>query len=428
MINEVNKILMDFRTCFSRKAAFKWFVIFVFGFLVRLDHHGASSIIRWLGIYPNLYVTSLNFFRATSWCLQDLQHRWLEIIISSCSPVRIGGYLVLIGDGIKVSKEAKKMPGVKKIRQDSENSGKAPFIFGHHFGFVCLLVGNLAKLFCIPVAAEIHEGMEEIRKFQGKDSPDEKVSIITLMGFLAKSIAIKLGEKCIFVLDAYYAVGPTFKEIASVVDEKGDCLLEVITKAKKNVVGYLDPPPPKKGQRGRKRKYGNKINLRSLFLTQASTFQETTINLYGQVKTVSFFCIDLLWKPIKEKIRFVLVIDGDEHFILMCSCLTIEPIEIIHAYSYRFKIEVSFKMLKQMLGAFCYHFWTLAWPKIGKVSSDLSSITSENQKKHISQATEAIERFVNLGCIALGILQILALNNSKTIWKKYQGLVKDLFF
>ncbi len=424
MINEVNKILMEFHSCFSRKAAFNWFVFFVFGFLTRLDHHGASSMIRWLAINPNLYSTSLNFFRATSWDLQDLQRCWLKIILKHCPATTICGYLVLVGDGIKIVKESKNMPGVKKIHQESDNSGKAPYIYGHHFGVLGILVGRLKKLFCIPVAAEIHEGMEEIRKFQGKEAPQEKSSITTLMGLLVKNIVSQLNTKCLVVLDAFYSVGPIFREVRSAVDDEGNRMIEIVTKAKKNIVGYLDPPPRKKGQRGRSRKYGDKIKLMSLFSSRAGDFQETTLDLYGQKKTVSYLCIDLIWKPIKDKLRFVLVIDGTEKFILISSNLTMDPTQIILAYSYRFKIEVSFKMLKRLIGAFCYHFWTTAWPKIGKVSSDLSTITSNAEKELISLATEAIERFVNLGCIALGILQILALNNCSTIWKKYRGWLR----
>ena len=33
------------------------------------------------------------------------------------------GALVLLGDGIKVAKEAERMPGVKKLHQESDNSG-----------------------------------------------------------------------------------------------------------------------------------------------------------------------------------------------------------------------------------------------------------------------------------------------------------------
>lgn len=41
---------------------------------------------------------------------------------------------IYVGDGVKASKEAKKMPGVKKLHQESENSSKGEYILGHMFG------------------------------------------------------------------------------------------------------------------------------------------------------------------------------------------------------------------------------------------------------------------------------------------------------
>jgi len=41
-------MLSAFAFCFSRSAAFKWFVISLFRMMVRLDHHGVSSFVRWL--------------------------------------------------------------------------------------------------------------------------------------------------------------------------------------------------------------------------------------------------------------------------------------------------------------------------------------------------------------------------------------------
>lgn len=159
-----------------------------------------------------------------------------------------------------------------------------------------------------------------------------------------------------------------------------------------------------------------------LFETMPECFEDTTIELYGKYKTVSFLCLDLIWKPIGEKVRFVLVCDGSDRFILMCSDLTLSADDIILSYSYRFKIEVSFKVLKHLIGAFFYRFWTGVWPRIGKRTvSDLSAAGDERSQRLIKQATEAIEGFVNFACIATGILQIVALNFHQTIWNKYLG-------
>ncbi len=145
MIKEISRILSGFRPCFTRTAAFNWFVIVVYGFIVRIDVCGASSFIRWLGIKPKLYTAMLSFFRASSWNLHDILQRWVQIVLQRCPLPTIDDRLLLAGDGIKISKEAKKMPAVKRLHQESDNSGKAPYIYGHHWGVIGILAGWVKK-------------------------------------------------------------------------------------------------------------------------------------------------------------------------------------------------------------------------------------------------------------------------------------------
>lgn len=145
MISEISQILQKFRSCFSRPAAFEWFVIVIIGFIVRIDHYGVSSFVRWLGIKPARYTSLLAFFRASSWQLKDIMPRWWQIVLSTCPLVEIDGRLLLAGDGIKISKEAEKMPGVKRLHQESDNSGKAAYIYGHHYGVIGILAGWFKK-------------------------------------------------------------------------------------------------------------------------------------------------------------------------------------------------------------------------------------------------------------------------------------------
>ena len=206
MLSELSAILLAFSPCFSRKAAFYWFIVVVFGLIVRLDFHGVTSFVRWLALEPDYYETLLRFFKASSWRLAEIQRRWANIIQKWCSLITLNGYLLMVGDGIKVSKEAKKMPGVKRLYQESENLGKSPFIFGRHFGVVGLLAGTAKSLFCIPVMTEIHEEVEKLRAFQGKQPPvvegEEKVTNVTLMLSLADSLTRHLTRPCMLILDA----------------------------------------------------------------------------------------------------------------------------------------------------------------------------------------------------------------------------------
>ncbi len=419
MIRTVEDILTNFESCFRRKAAFKWFVLIIIGLIIRWDTYGVSSFVRHLALEPGHYYNLLHFFHASSWNIEVIIKIWLYTIQTYCQPIKIDGYHVLIGDGIKVSKEGKKMPGVKKMHQQSNNSNKPPYIYGHHFGVMAMLVGNAAKAFALPIIAEIHEGTKTLRKIQGKQTPvvngEEKITIVTLMLNMVINIVKKIEQPSLLVLDAYFAVGNTFIMAQELNEKYGKPLLHIITKAKSNAVAYLENPKNNKDKE-------NKIKLYDLFSLRAHDFTSKKLVLYGGKRTVAYLVWDLFWEPIGKKLRFVLVKDGNDNFVLMSSNLSLSPENIILAYSYRFKIEVTFKGLKQLLGAFAYRFWTSALPKL-KTKLNLEELTAE-EKRLIANTLNAIEGFVNFGCITLGILQILALNYSQSIWSEYTGWIR----
>ena len=65
-----------------------------------------------------------------------------------------------------------------------------------------------------------------------------------------------------------------------------------------------------------------------------------------------------------QELRFVLVEMNGIQSILVSTSLKLEPLSIICLYSYRFRIECTFRELKQQTGAFCYHFWSKHMPKL----------------------------------------------------------------
>ncbi|HVJ50069.1 MAG TPA: hypothetical protein VM640_13225 [Desulfitobacterium sp.] len=103
------------------------------GMLVRTNLRGVSSIVGCLHLDSCHYESMIYFFRSSAFKLGDIKHQWLSVIQQHIKPVKIDGRSIVIGDHIKVGKEARYMPGVKKLHQDSENVGKAEYIFGHQF-------------------------------------------------------------------------------------------------------------------------------------------------------------------------------------------------------------------------------------------------------------------------------------------------------
>jgi hypothetical protein len=80
MLNFIEIILCCFESCFSRKAAFRWFVTITIGLMLRSDKLGITSIIRDLALAPGCHDSMLHFFRASSWSLDDIRKRWFPAV------------------------------------------------------------------------------------------------------------------------------------------------------------------------------------------------------------------------------------------------------------------------------------------------------------------------------------------------------------
>jgi hypothetical protein len=416
MFCHLDAIFGVFRPCFSRTAAFHWFCIIIVGFYVRVDHEGLTSFIRWLSLAPICYDSLVHFFYATSWGVDTLFPVWVTWVLANCPLREFHGRHLLIGDGIKIAKEARKMPGVKSLHQESANNSKKASISGHHFGVAGILAGTLQKALCLPLRAEVHEGVDTLRPSEGLNG--QPPTLVTRMARLLLTSAETLGSPCYAVLDAYFAVGPTFLILKERLTDSGVQLVHLITRAKDNTVAYFEPEP------GNKRfQEKDKVKLMEVF-DHPTCFTTAEITLYGTTTTISYCCLDLLWKPIGALLRFVLVQQGEKRFILMSSDLTLPALSILDIYAWRTKIEVMFDVLKNLLGGFCYHFWTACLPKRqrGK-TTDLSCLT-KTALQQVNATLSAVERFVTLAIMAVGILQFLSLTIPSQIWHDHTGWLR----
>jgi len=60
--------------------------------------------------------------------------------------------------------------------------------------------------------------------------------------------------------------------------------------------------------------------------------------------------LDLLWKPIKGLVRFILIETSRGRIILMSSDPTLDPLLALSLYTARVRIESLFASVKNLLG------------------------------------------------------------------------------
>jgi len=338
---------------------------------------------------------------------------WWKNIFSREPGVSVNGRIVLSGDHTKIPKDGRKMPGVATLHQDSETGSKPSYFRGHNWGCVGMVINSCKRFRCIPLWATIQDGVDKIRKL-GCES--KSIEIVKMANRISESVDIK----SYLVLDAYFAVGPVFIEASSSLIETSQ-RVHILTRSKKNIVAYRVIKKGKNKGRGRKKKYGEKIKLKSLFKSKAKKykFKKGKATLYNKVGSFEYLVLNLMWKPTKGELRFILVRSAYGEIILMTSDLNLSAKDAIEMYCMRVTIETMFDVLKNTLGGLGYHFWSKYLKRNSRTpKKNTKKMQSTTNLAATRNTLEAIEKFVNLNLIVLGILQLLAKKHPKEIKSK----------
>jgi hypothetical protein len=402
MVSYLEQLLQALRPAFSRQATFGWFIITFAGFVLRTDTYGVSSIIRALCLTPLCYPCLLHFFHSSAWNAQLLLPHWWRWLIRQNVAYKVKDRIVLTGDHTKNVKDGRKIPDVETLHQDSETGSKPSYFRGHHWACIALLTNVRKKFWSTPLWAEIHRGeLEEKRSTR----------IVTT----ALSIVQTLGKKGYLVLDAFFAVGPVFIMARSL----GNDCLHIVTRAKKNVTAFLPAGKKEEGKRGPNPIYGEKLKLMKLFDSTEYKFKTIKADIYGTTESVRYLALNLLWKPIKGVLRFIWIESSHGRIILITNDLSLSAENAIFLYCRRASIETLFNSLKNLLGGLCYHFWSKYLQSSSRRPAKKGTpkpISSRPEKTRLT--LEAIEKFVVMQIIVLGVLQLLALKFPKEIIRK----------
>lgn len=413
----VYQLLHSFRYLFARHATWGVFCLVILGMIGTHHPEGISSLCRFWQMGEADYHRLLHFFHSSAWSLECLVTHWSQLVLDQQVAVTVGGRTVLLGDHSYVVKDATRMPGVVTCHQDSQTQSKPSYFRGHQWGVLGVLVGSLSQAFCLPLNARLHQGFAHLRQ---DESPAASAPTLCLrLVDLALQFAQRQDCPLLLVLDAFFAVGPVFTRAASLWSlTLKQPYIHILTRAKKNYVAYHEPLAPKMRSRGRPRQYGAAVKLMEVFGTYHSEFQTAPLPIYGKVETISYLALNLLWKPLKGPVRFVFAVTKRGPIVLMTSDLQLDPLTALSLYCARVRIETLFTMLKGLVGAFRYHFWSKHLPRHSRKPTKNTQLQKPlaSGLPQVHRTWQACEEFVVLGCIALGLLQLVALKFPDFIW------------
>jgi hypothetical protein len=408
------RCLEALRPACARAATFLWMSLALMGLSVRAELAGVTSFVRALGLAPAAYRSLLHLFHSRGLDLERLSAGWVALASRLFVPVRVGQRVVLIADGLKVPKEGRKMPAVKKLHQESANNSKPPFIAGHSCQALALLAwGPLGRALAIPLVSRIHEGVV----FSNRDQRSLLDKLIALL----VPVARWLDSPVVLVADAFYAS----RSIAVPLLDRGHHL---VTRVRSNTVAYRPAARPRRPRRGRPRLYGAKLRLKDLW-NDCDRFRSAPSPIAGETRVrIRYRCENLLWRPVGRLVRFVWI----DHplrgrFLLMTTDVDLDPLQVLLLYGYRFRIEVSFKQALHTLGTYAYHFWMMDMRPRRRGSGDqYLHHTDDDYRRLVRRKIDAYHRCIQLGCIAQGLLQHLAVNRRKDVWRHFRSWMRTM--
>ena len=406
-------VVAPLRAACSRNRTFLWLLVALAGMCARSDLLGVTSIVRTLGLAARCYDRLLDFFHSPALDVACLTRIWTQRVLALFPLHRFAGRPVLLGDGIKIPKSGRKMPAVKHLHQESEGNTKPEYIMGHSVQVISILVAAGASFFAVPLAGRIHEGV----KFSNRDHKTLPVKFANLLD------SLDIGERFYLVADAYYAC----QQIGLRLLLAGCHLVSRVRRTSSAYLPVAVDNLPRR--RGRPRFYGQKIKLWTLFDSPNQAWQHALSPVYGERDvTIRFLCLDLLWRPLRRLVRFVLVDHPTRGcLIFLCTDLMMPAIDIIRLYGLRFKIELSFKQVLRVLGVYAYHFWMRAMNKIARGSGTQHLHRKDDHYRDaVRRKLGAYHRHIQLGLIAQGVLQYLAVSSPRLVWSTFGSWLRTI--
>lgn len=406
-------MVIQLRPAFKRTRAFLWFCVALAATCARSDLLGVTSLVRTMGLQASCYDRLLDCFHSKALNLDTLTRLWTSLVLSLLKPFlySVKGRIVLVADGIKIAKTGRKMPGVKKLHQESDNNTKPEFIYGHSCQAVGLVVRAASSFVAIPLASRIHEGVV----FSNRHHRSLLDKLIELLGSLQITLPSYL------VADTYYAAAKMIHPML----KAGNHL---VTAVRSNAVAYEASPPTAGPKRGRPRTYGAKITLKALFKEEGA-FESAKSPVYGEKDVMlRYRVLDLCWKPVGHLVRFVMVIHPTRgRKVFLSTDLSLTGLQVIELYGVRFKIEVSFKQAIYTVGTYAYHFWMKEMtPRPRRSGNQYLHHKPSCYRNQVKRKIAAYHAHIQLGVIAQGILQALSIRCSAAVWRHFGSWIRTI--
>ena len=331
-------VLLAFAPAFT-KPGFGYFVDFVVAMIASVGRRTTTTVCR-LANRLDHYTNYSRFLSRYRWSVQQVSQSLMNLLIRHLGLWRDDQgrqRLCLVVDETIVEKSSKAMFGVAWQRNTHGGLCRGTHILGHYWLMMGILLRVGARVFCFPLGFRLYRQKKRCPKDEYRSPTELTKSLLQSLQWPQDDDIMRtvIGDSAFASKDLlrWCAKNGFFLITRGRIDAQVHDL-------------YVHQPKP---LRGRPRKYGAKLCLRS-FAEDESNFNQT-IYLYQDRAEARIGSLVGLHRACGLPIRFVIVrCKAKDDVVLMSTDLSLTPREITKLYADRFAIEMTFRELKQDFG------------------------------------------------------------------------------
>ena len=372
-------LFLAFESCFTAPS-FAYFRAYVWATMVVEGRKCMTRLARCAFFHQRDLSSWERFLAEHRWSVTAVTARLTQLVVQRLGErLRVHGAYLLGKDTTLIAKTSKRMVGVQKWKDHSDNADRGAYLVGHHWNLVGLISPYGTRWLCWPLVLRLVPGLKGARQWMVGDAVEPMTFWDAAIAAIVE-VTQQLGDAAArVVVDAYYSKAPFLNGLLG----RG---IHVISRLRKDAVAWDDPEPSPPGKRGRKPRYGPKWTLASLLKVEVPV--QERLMLYGKLTDVVFVVRDVWLRDVAQKVRVVVIEGAKEPIILVCTDLSLSALQIIDIYGARFSIELTIRDLKQHFGLGDYQCTT----------------------------TLAILRFVRLACVAFCLWRLALIEHLEAGW------------
>jgi hypothetical protein len=330
----------------------RWLVYTLLATIVPFTSSRTSNLLRTLETLFNLRIGRRRFYTFMASPTLPWVRLWRVVWHSIPAPLTDDRVLVALDDFIN-PKVGRKIFGCETIFDHAAKANQAQYPWAQNIVAIGLLKRIKGRWACLPLAFRFYLPKKAIEaetvnmKKGGHVSPFyTKLAQAAVM--LQEVAAHFVDTPVVAVTDSWFGNNGLLKPMREV----GGSRFHLLSRLRSNAALYALPPTRKAKQRGRPRKYGQKLgSVADRAVTLRDLAKTYTVNLYGKSREVRATDQVVMLKSLRCPVRVVWVFRKTRYVALFTTDLDLSVTQIIEFYGARWKIESGFKELKQDIGS-----------------------------------------------------------------------------